>query len=93
MKPKKVTDELIEEFVQFQRAINRGETPPMPSMYEEDAETKARPIKIFHKEIPRLQVPICVTCKVTMLPRNPMAPHLHMSEATFKWTCGRGTVP
>jgi len=42
-----------------------------------------KPIKMWLREVPRISVPICVTCSATMLPRNPLAPHLCMHRCQF----------
>ena len=43
--------------------------------------SSAGPVKVFPREVPRVEVPICTGCSATMLPRNPMAPHLHIHIA------------
>jgi hypothetical protein len=39
--------------------------------------------KMWPREPRRIRVPICVTCSATMLPRNPLAPHLRMPRVQY----------
>ena len=39
--------------------------------------------EMWSREPRRIRVPQCVTCFATMLPRNPMAPHLRMPRAQY----------
>jgi hypothetical protein len=72
----KNTDESRLYWAEFQRQILRGETP---SAGREVVPEK--PIKMWTREPRRVNVAICVTCSATMLPRNPLAPHLCSSIA------------
>ena len=72
VKPQKVenTEESRLYWAEFQRQILRGVLEIVPE----------KPIKMWHREPRRVNVAICVTCSATMLPRNPLAPHLCMSR-------------
>ena len=65
---------MLDMTAQYQRRLLQTE----PKKKDQTGKEVEKPIKMWWQEVPRISVPICVTCSATMLPRDPMASHLSM---------------
>ena len=70
--------ELLDMTAQYQLRLLQADMMPKKK-FENPEEIVPEPIKVWTREPRRVNVAICVTCSATMLPRNPLAPHLCMS--------------
>jgi len=70
--------ELLDMTAQYQLRLLQTDMMPKKKFVNTD-EIVPEPIKVWTREPRRVSVAICVTCSATMLPRNPLAPHLCMS--------------
>ena len=67
--------DLIDMTRQYQLRLLQQSRMPEKKVEKEEAGDKPS-VKLWTREPRRVNVPICVTCSETMLPRNPLAHHL-----------------
>ena len=77
--------DMLDMTAQYQKRLLQEKRLPQekPKKKDETGKEVEKTIKMWWREVPRIRVPICVTCSATMLPRDPLAPHLHMHRCNF----------